>query len=98
MALVAEKRLYETPQGEIVEELEGAGSLFCAEGTELSGPEADRYSAFMGKKAKKEEQKLKKAEQKEAEAVEDKGGEQAENKGVQHVVSRAAHGSERRGQ
>lgn len=94
MALVTEKRLYETPQGEIVEELEGAGSLFCAEGTELSGPEADRYSAFMKRAAKVKEAP---EEAKKAEPVEDKGGEQAEDKGVQHggIVSRA--GSKRRG-
>lgn len=71
MAITAEKRLYETPDGEIVEELEGAGSLFCTEGTELEGDAAKRYEAFVGRKSVK----------KKAEPVEDKSTEQAENKG-----------------
>jgi len=48
MAIVAEKRLYETPDGELVEELEDSGSLFCAVATELEGEAAKRYQAYVG--------------------------------------------------
>lgn len=53
MAITAEKRLYETLDGEIVEELVGAGSLFCTEGTELEGDAMKRYEAFVKKGAAK---------------------------------------------
>jgi hypothetical protein len=47
MTVVAEKRLYETPKGELVEEVEDSGSLFCAIGSPLVGEEAARYEAYM---------------------------------------------------
>lgn len=59
--IVTEKRLYETPDGELVEELEDWGSLFCGVGAELTGEEASRYQAYVrgeskatGKSANKE--------------------------------------------
>lgn len=45
--IVAEKRLYETPSGELVEEVEDSGSLFCGVGAELTGDDAKRYAAYV---------------------------------------------------
>lgn len=52
--LVAEKRLYETPEGELVEEVEDSGSLFCGVGAELTGEDAKRYVAYFGAAPKAE--------------------------------------------
>lgn len=46
--LITEKRLYETPDGELVEEVEVSGSLFCCVGAELTGEDAERYVAYCG--------------------------------------------------
>lgn len=70
MTVVAEKRLYETPAGELVEEVEETGSLFCGVGAELTGPEAERYEAYVAR-----------ADQKAVEApTEDKAVRRVKNK------------------
>ena len=84
MAIVAEKRLYETPDGELVEELEDSGSLFCGVGTELEGPEAKRYLAYV------EAQKPAKPKLVKKEATEEKAAEKAEDKAAAPAQDKSA--------
>lgn len=77
-SLIAELRLYETPDGDLVEELEDSGSLFCGVGAELDGDAAKRYQAYVRGGEKPVRKSVRKSANKEAAPSEDKAEPEAE--------------------